>query len=310
MQIQFYNPLIRGYYRMKSALFQPFDLRTWMIIGFTAFLADLLSGGSSGSGFRKQSHAHLGGILSAPYEALDWLKSKPEWLVLAAGALVLAAALLLVLLWISSRGKFMFLDNVVQRRALVAQPWRQFRDLGISLFRWRIVFSLVAGILILGTLYHVWQMAYKQYNDYGDLWSLLPSLLLWGSFLLVSMLGLAYVSLLLDHFIVPIMYKHNFSAVQAWDKFLHLHWQNLGSFVLYSLFILLIVIVLVIVVIIGGLFTCCLGFILLVIPYINSVVLLPFSYWIRLFSLEFLAQFGEDFSLVQVANEQQVPSAV
>jgi hypothetical protein len=306
MQIHFFAPLERAYYRMKSALFQPFDLRTWMVIGFTAFLADLLNGGS-GNGFRKDSHANLSGILSAPYEALDWLKAKPEWLILAGVGLVTAFAVLMLFLWISSRGKFMFLDNVVQRRALVSQPWHQFRDLSFSLFRWRVVFALIIGTLALGTLYHVWQMAYKHWNDFGDLWSLLPSLILWGAFLLVTLLAFAYVKLLLDHFIVPLMYKDNLLATKAWDKFLPLHWRNLGSFVIYALFILLIVIALVILVIIGGLFTCCLGFILLIIPYISSVVLLPFSYWMRAYSLEFLAQFGSEYSLLpKQTNEAQI----
>jgi len=33
-----------------------------------------------------------------------------------------------------SRGKFMFLDNVVHDRAEVSQPWQDFRRLGNSLF--------------------------------------------------------------------------------------------------------------------------------------------------------------------------------
>jgi hypothetical protein len=307
MQIQFFAPFERAYYWMKSALFQPFDLRKWLVIGFTAFLADLLDGGGGGSkGFKNQSHADWGAILSAPYEALDWLKSQPEWMALIVAGLLALAAVILLLLWLSSRGKFMFLDNVVQQRALVAQPWHQFHEQGLSLFRWRIIFAIVAILLAGGSLYHIWHMAYVRWNDTGDLWSLLPSLLLWASFFLLSLLALGYVNLLLDHFIVPLMYKHTLTCGQAWDKFLPLHWRHFGSFFIYALFILAIIIALVILVIIGGLFTCCLGFILLAIPYISSVVLLPFSYWIRVFSLEFLAQFGEDFSLLpQRAAEPQ-----
>jgi hypothetical protein len=49
-------------------------------------------------------------------------------------------------------------------------------------------------------------------------------------------------------------------------------------------------------VVVIGLFTCCAGFLLLAIPYVNAVILLPVSYTFRAFSLEFLAQFGSGFN--------------
>ncbi|HNW58132.1 MAG TPA: hypothetical protein PKI62_00480 [bacterium] len=298
MQIQFIAPFERAYNRMKSALFQPFDLHKWMVVGFTAFLADLLDGGGGGgNGFKKQSAGDWGAILSGPYEALDWLKAKPEWMLLILFGGLAVLALVLICLWLSSRGKFMFLDNVVQDRALVSRPWHQYRDLAHSLFRWRVAFLAAILLLAGGTLYHIWRIAYARWTESGDLWALLPSLLVWGAFFAVVVLALGYIKLLLDHFIVPLMYKHTLTCTQAWERFLPLHWRHLGSFVLYALFILAIIIALGVLVILGGLFTCCIGFILLIIPYISSVVLLPFSYWIRTFSLEFLAQFGDEFSL-------------
>jgi hypothetical protein len=53
----------------------------------------------------------------------------------------------------------------------------------------------------------------------------------------------------------------------------------------------------VICVIIACLLTCCIGFLFLIIPYINAVVLLPISYAFRAFSVEFLGQFGPGFVL-------------
>jgi hypothetical protein len=297
MHIQFFAPLNKAYNRMKTALFQPFDLRNWMVLGFTAFLADLLDG-HSGSGSGKHSAKDIGAVLRAPYEALDWLLARPEWLVLIIIGLVFVVALVLLLLWLSSRGKFMFLDNVVQRRALVVQPWYQYRELAYSLFRWRVVFAFIAGGLVLAVLYHVWQIAYQSWNDNGDLWSLIPALLHWGAVFLVLVLAFGYVKMLLDHFIVPIMYKHNLTAGQAWEKFLTLHGNHLGAFILYALLMLVIIMALIMLVVVVGLFTCCVGFMLVAIPYIGSVVLLPFSYWIRSYSLEFLAQFGDDFRLL------------
>ena len=46
----------------------------------------------------------------------------------------------------------------------------------------------------------------------------------------------------------------------------------------------------------AGCLTCCCGFILISLPYIGSVCLLPVSFTLRAFSLEFLAQWGPDYS--------------
>ncbi len=50
-------------------------------------------------------------------------------------------------------------------------------------------------------------------------------------------------------------------------------------------------------IVLAGIFTCCIGLVLFIIPYIGTVVTLPVWYTFRAFSLEYLAQFGDDFSL-------------
>ena len=80
-------------------------------------------------------------------------------------------------------------------------------------------------------------------------------------------------------------------------KFLELFKQHFWHFVLYGLFILLLIIITAIAVILAGVFTCCIGFILMIIPYIGSVLLLPVSYTFRALSVEFLEQFGEEYKL-------------
>jgi hypothetical protein len=68
--------------------------------------------------------------------------------------------------------------------------------------------------------------------------------------------------------------------------------------------------VIIICIIILGLLTCCLGFILLIIPYIGSVITLPISYTFRAFSLEFLEQFGPEFKLFPDSEESTKVSTV
>jgi hypothetical protein len=61
-----------------------------------------------------------------------------------------------------------------------------------------------------------------------------------------------------------------------------------------------------ILVLVVGLLTCCVGLILIIIPYIGTVITLPVWYWFRAFSLEFLAQFGEEYDVWPPKKEQPV----
>ncbi len=73
--------------------------------------------------------------------------------------------------------------------------------------------------------------------------------------------------------------------------------KHIGYFVLYGIVVFFIYIVVFLAVMILGFFTCCIGFMFLLIPYIGSVILLPVSVMFRAFSLEFLQQFGETFKI-------------
>lgn len=121
-------------------------------------------------------------------------------------------------------------------------------------------------------------------------------------FILILVL-IGYISLFLDNFVAPIMFKHRLTTSRAWYKFFTILWKHFGYFLLYGIFIFLLGIVVVIAVVFFGLFTCCLGFLLLLIPYIGSVVVLPVTYLFRAYSVEFLEQFGDDFKIFPEKND-------
>jgi hypothetical protein len=114
---------------------------------------------------------------------------------------------------------------------------------------------------------------------------------------LLTFIICAYISLFLNDFIVPIMYKQRITASQAWLKFILLFNETPLPFILYGLLIFVFIIVLIIGIIIVGLLTCCIGFVLIAIPYIGSIVLLPVSYTFRAYSVAFLGQFGSQYAL-------------
>lgn len=302
MNIQYIDPLSAGWERMKKALFQPFDLGKWFTVGFTAFLAALLDGGGGGSNnanIGEKSNADFDDFFNFPVMAWQWLLDNPVWFTLIVIGVVFLFVLGIVLTWLSSRGKFMFLYNVVHDKAEVKIPWYEYSKEGNSLFLWRFVYGLIVFVVVLVSLFYAFGIARNIYfNDLSFSDQLLSIFGMVFFFFILFVLS-GYISLFLDSFIVPIMYKHRLSTTQAWNRFLPLLSQKPGHFILYGIFIFMLIILVVLAVIIFGFVTCCIGFLLLIIPYVGSVVFLPVSYTFRAFSLEYLAQYGDDFQLFE-----------
>ena len=125
----------------------------------------------------------------------------------------------------------------------------------------------------------------------------IPLILLLICPILLVAFGAAYIDLFLRSFVVPIMYKERLKTNAAWRRFAPVLKARLGWFLLYGIWLLVLMIGVVFAVLILVLVTCCLAGILLVIPYIGTVLLLPLYVGLRALSLEFLAQFGDEFKL-------------
>ena len=295
MNIQYFAPLSRAWNRMKKILFQPFDLGKWFALGFSAFLAGLLDYHGGGEKRSSGGHFDLHDFFSLPDQAREWLDANPDWFSLILIIIVAVILLILLLTWLSSRGKFMFLDNVIHNRSNIAKPWTEFRKLGDSLFFWRLGYGVVIAFIFSSYIWFCYTSLGDMYNQFASDYEMIKSAI-WMGLLLVAMgIITAYISLFLNDFVVPIMYKRNQRATVAWGHFLALSSQHKIVFFKYGLFVLFIFILVMIVIVIFGLVTCCIGFILLAIPYINVVILLPVPVWFRGFSVEFLEQFGEDY---------------
>ena len=154
MNISYAKALSNGWGRMKNALFKPFDPGKWFTVGFTAFLAGLVDGPSGKGSFNKsgQNNWNIEKISDFPGMAWEWLLNNPFWFMLIGLGTLFFIAFGVLLLWLSSRGKFMFLDNVVHDRALVSKPWDQFKALGYSLFFWRLCFGIIIFLIVVSTL--------------------------------------------------------------------------------------------------------------------------------------------------------------
>jgi len=298
MNIQFWQPLSRGWEHMKQALFQPLDAKKWFVVGFTAFLAGLTDySGETGYHETSDLKYNWDDMMYFPQNTWDWLQDNPGWFTLIMVGLILVILLIIVFTWLSSRGKFMFLDNVVHNQAQISKPWHEFKVQGDSLFIWTLVFVLVVLTVFISYLVNCYTYLYDLYTAVGDEHAFLAPLIWMIIGLLVLIMLVVFIDLLLTDFIVPIMYKYRIRTNEAWTKFLPLLYSHFWYFLGYAFLVMLITILVVLGIIVVGLFTCCIGFLLLLIPYLSSVVLLPVSYTLRAFSVEFLEQFGFDYQI-------------
>ena len=299
MQISFVEPLSRAWERMRRMLFSPFELGRWLVLGFSAWLAGLASGdlgaklagnASDQVGDRDMLSSELGGLADA-------ITNHPVWMALALVGVVIAIAILIALLWVSSRGKLVFLDNVVHERAAIVEPWQRLGRLGNSLFWWRLGFAAIVLALVLAVLAAVILPAAAA-SLLDTLRGLSIAAILLGALALaVIAIAALFIVLLLEGFVIPIMVRFDLTAMAAWRTLLPWLKRFPGWFIAYALLVLLAAIVFQVMVLILCLFTCC----IVLIPYVGTVILLPVWVLYRSYSVEFLAQFHPDFDLFEAA---------
>jgi hypothetical protein len=306
-KIAYFAPLGRAFRRMQKILFAPFSFTKWLVLGFTAWLANLCEGGGVGS-FGNADWDKVADNL--PHLKHDLT---PEVItvviIVAAVVLVAAVAVVLVVTWINSRGKFIFLDNVVHDKAEIKAPWRRFKVQGNSLFLWRIVFGLIV-FLVVAAIVAVLALSIVPYIRSRDMFLVM---IIGGSvsmlLMIAAVIALAYVNIFLKDFVVPVMYKYNLKTNEAWRMLLPLIQANAGKFILYGLFLILVVLGVIIVILTVVVLTCCIAGCLILIPYVGSVVLLPISVLMRALGPEFLRQFSPDFDVFPPEGVPQAPAA-
>jgi hypothetical protein len=282
MRIGYIEPLSRAWERMKFILWRPFDLGKWLVLGFSAWLAGLTDSAGGGGWKYTVDENDLPGCMNRLGDGS--LREVLLWLPLVFVIVMAVAAILLVILWVSSRAKFIYLDNVVHNRAHIVEPWHRLRTLGNSLFLWRLLFIVVCGLVAL--------MLTLSFSD--AIAGLSYAAIAFGVVILVAFAIVAgFVALMLEGFVIPIMYKFDLSATEAWRYFLPWLKTRPWQFVLYTLFVVALAFGFVLVFGVVCLVTGC----IVAFPYVGTVILLPLWVTYRIFSIEFLAQFDPGFDL-------------
>ena len=224
------EPVGKAIDRVKQVLFNPFDIGRWFIIGFCVWLARLGQGGGGGGSFNPGG----AGNGPSPAQVKAWfLEHLPLIISIGFGIFVLVIVIGLVFLWLSSRGRFMFLHCVAENKAEVKAPWHKFRGEAGSLFVFRLVVGIIGftcmavlvGVLALLIILLVRNSAYT------------AAPLVIGIILLVlTAVGVGIVFGLIGKFtkdfVVPVMYLRRCRCLDAWGEFWHLLGGNKGRFTL------------------------------------------------------------------------------
>jgi hypothetical protein len=294
----------RAWAVMRTVLFSPFDIEKWISLGFCAWLSLLGQGGGfSGNPFgsfpQKNSQPQIRETIQSWVPKVEnYVSTNVLWLVPLAAVLVVAAiAVWIVILWISSRGQFLFLDGIARNRSAVAAPWKEFAAQGDSLFLFRVVTVAVSVFLFLLTVGLGALVAYGYHEGtLPKVWTAaiaVVGVLLWLVLLFAAILG----AIVLDDFIIPLMWLHRSGCVAAWKEFGTLLTARTGAFFRYLLMIFLTSIGIGVAVLTLTVMTCCILGCVMMIPFVGTVVLLPVLVFRRSLSLTFLAQFGPRYDV-------------
>jgi hypothetical protein len=305
MRISVTDPIGPAFERTKRILFQPFNLSKWMTLGFCAFLASLGEGGGGGSGGTGGNPAggQSQGGGPSPSDIADWIETNlAAILVIGALVLTIVLAIMAVLIWLTSRGKFMFLDGVARNRGAVVEPWRAFKPLANNLAGVRFLLAVISMGLILTILTAAAIIVWPDLkaDRFGD--RALVGLVFAVPAFLATGLVFGVIGALIEDFVVPAMYQFGMPCTEAWRLVMaDVVRGRVGTIVLYFLMKIVLGLGIGIAAVVVVCATCCIA----ALPYIGTVILLPMYVFLRCYPLCFLEQLGPEWRIF--ADEPPAP---
>ncbi len=302
-RISVIDPIRPAIERVKLLLFKPFDLSKWFVIGFCAWLAYLGTGGGGGSGpphcnIPYKPHEQQAEMAEDINTAKEYILDNLFWIIPAVVVVaVVMIGISLLIAWLNSRGRFMFLHCIAENKSEVKIPWQKFKKQGNSLFLFRFVLGIIGLAAIAVPVIGIILLAIAMTN--GAAIAGICGIASLGLIIFIVLIMLSLVRKFTFDFVVPIMFLRTASCVAGWQEFLTVLSVNKARLALYLLFQIVIAIAIGVIISLGLCIGCCLCCIslLLFIPYIGTVILLPLLVFKRAYSLYYLRQFGSNFDV-------------
>ncbi len=305
------EPLTPAIERVKTVLFRPFDLGKWFVIGFTAWLAYLgQGGGGNGGGGSPPGGGHGQANPGQMFNDLrNFAAANIAWLIpLAVFLVFLAIAIWLLVVWLSSRGRFMFLHCVALNKAEVKVPWHKFSKQGNSLFAFRLILHVIGIFGVLCPMVFVgWLIFAMVQAGQAAVGGIVGAAMLFMAFVAIA-ICLAVVALFTKDFVVPIMFMRTQTCTAAWGDFMQILGANKGRFIVYVLFKIVITMAIGVMTMLIVCATCCCAACILAIPYIGTVLYLPILVFDRAYPLYYLQQYGPSYDVLTAVEPQPQPA--
>lgn len=219
----------------SHVLFRPFALRKWLALGFVSMLATG-GGGSSGGGGGNNWPSDHSGVNAGEIgrNVLNWITGHIALIALAG---ILLLALSLVLLWLGSVFKFVYLNQITRNPTAIREPFHQFRGLGTSFFLWELAFSLVVTLVAVALIGLPLAMAFLTKADIATkviavAWAVIVGL--------ATMIFASATHIFARDFVLATMFVRGVKVLEAWSVVMPILRANVGQCVLYLLLLIVI----------------------------------------------------------------------
>jgi hypothetical protein len=276
----------------------PIQGHRWLALGFIAFLEQCGRGGgmpnvpNPGSGSPGGGGGEGTEIKDAVAHGIAYLSSHIG-LVMGGVAvfLVFILAITALVLWLQSRGTFMYIDNVATGRSDIRRPWHEHAAHAGSYFLWLFGVQVAQiALLLLLVVPVVWGIV--SLLRHGASAGPLIAILVAGFLIFLNAFAALLFFVLLRDFVAPLQWYAGVSCGEALRLFRGILTAHPGTFVGYVLLKIVYAIVvgiaavMVSCILCCGLLTCC-G----LLPTLQ-IVMQPVFYFERRWSLELLHQLG------------------
>jgi hypothetical protein len=229
----------------REQLFRPFRWGQWARLALVGILAtELRSGGCNfnPSLFFQHPRPRSGdGLLPRGFPPgfphIDPARLA-HFMLLIGVALLVAAVLFLIFLYINSVFRFILFDSVLRRACSIGEGWRRWRHAGRRFFLWQLVFQFAAMFLLLFLvgipmlLLFASGFGHDPDRHIGKFIGVVVLLIL---AVLVFVLIAGATQVLAKDFLVPIMALENVDFADGWSRLLALIRVEPGRYVIYLL---------------------------------------------------------------------------
>jgi len=289
-------PVSEAIDKTRQLLFQPFSMEKWFVLGFCAWLATLFNSG----GFPNLNFGHRDSCGSLSNAAQTIRENLLLISIVGSIVFLFILSITFVLLWLNCRGHFMFIDCLAKNKAQIAEPWKNYRQQANSLFWFRLAVGILCTVVMLAFIVPIVFLAIACSTNQAFIVGLVLSIAALVLLIIIASIVFGIIKAVTMDFVAQVMYIHKMKTVEAWKYFWPAFKQHFWKIILYYLFKILLSMGIGIMILSVTFFACCclcgVG-ILLLIPYIGTVILLPVHSFLRLYPLCFLRQFGDAYDV-------------